>query len=174
MSNTIRSPTISADGYSFRTSLRDLQFACLAEFYQSCSSPSSPIFAAAFLTSRLAVTLISHVRILATSCQRNSFLTGYFAQLVSGGLASCEGKLKHPGVDKASKRTTLSYANLLPASQRVVTWRQVCTNSDSTLADSSSSFGLLIGEQSRNGRRVSGSAKGWIPGFSAAVDTIKA
>ena len=30
---------------------------------------------------------------------------------ISGGLASCEGKLKHLGVDKAPKRTTLSYAN---------------------------------------------------------------
>jgi hypothetical protein len=30
---------------------------------------------------------------------------------ISGGLASCEGKLKHLGVDKAPKRATLSYAN---------------------------------------------------------------
>lgn len=30
---------------------------------------------------------------------------------ITGGLASCEGKLKHLGVDKAPKRTTLSYAN---------------------------------------------------------------
>ena len=38
---------------------------------------------------------------------------GYAQSLreISGGLASCEGKLKHSGVDKAPKRTTLSYAN---------------------------------------------------------------
>jgi Domain of unknown function (DUF4372) len=30
---------------------------------------------------------------------------------ISGGLASSEGKLKHLGVDKALKRSTLAYAN---------------------------------------------------------------
>ncbi len=30
---------------------------------------------------------------------------------ITGGLAACEGKLKHLGVDKAPKRTTLRYAN---------------------------------------------------------------
>jgi hypothetical protein len=47
------------------------------------------------------------------------FISMLFCQLghaqslreITGGLASCEGKLKHLGVDKAPKRTTLSYAN---------------------------------------------------------------
>ena len=47
------------------------------------------------------------------------FISMLFCQLghaqslreITGGLASCEGKLKHLGVGKAPKRTTLSYAN---------------------------------------------------------------
>jgi len=30
---------------------------------------------------------------------------------ITGGLAACEGKLRHPGVDEPPKRSTLSYAN---------------------------------------------------------------
>lgn len=47
------------------------------------------------------------------------FISMMFCQLghaqslreITGGLASCEGKLKHLGVDEAPKRSTLSYAN---------------------------------------------------------------
>lgn len=47
------------------------------------------------------------------------FISMLFCQLghaqslreITGGLAACEGKLKHLGVDRAPKRTTLSYAN---------------------------------------------------------------
>jgi Transposase DDE domain/Domain of unknown function (DUF4372) len=47
------------------------------------------------------------------------FISMMFCQLghaqslreITGGLAACEGKLKHLGVDEAPKRTTLSYAN---------------------------------------------------------------
>ena len=47
------------------------------------------------------------------------FISMLFCQLghaqslreITGGLAACEGKLLHLGVDKAPKRTTLSYAN---------------------------------------------------------------
>lgn len=47
------------------------------------------------------------------------FIARLFCQLgqahslreITGGLATCRGKLKHLGIDKAPNRSTLSYAN---------------------------------------------------------------
>ena len=57
-----------------------------------------------------------HARGFSSWCQLVAMLycqLGHAQRLreITGGLASCEGKLRHLGIEDAPKRSTLSYAN---------------------------------------------------------------